>query len=210
MTSADSPSAARRLRRWLLRGLWLAVALVAVMAVWNSPWAAAPKMLWTLSRMPPATGLPVPVDGVRPGQIADTFGAPRGRDRSHAGIDIFARRGTPVRSATPGVIADVREGGLGGRQVWVIGPGRERYYYAHLEDWAEGLARGQVVQAGDLLGHVGDSGNAKGTPPHLHWGIYGTDGARDPLPLLRCPQLLRRALPKRLPRSGFVNRNSSY
>lgn len=52
MTSADSPSAARRLRRWLLRGLWLAVALVAVMAVWNSPWAAAPKMLWTLSRMP--------------------------------------------------------------------------------------------------------------------------------------------------------------
>ena len=69
-----------------------------------------------------------------------------------------------MRSATPGVIADVREGGLGGRQVWVIGPGRERYYYAHLEDWAEGLARGQVVQAGDLLGHVGDSGNAKGTP----------------------------------------------
>ncbi|MEC4340778.1 M23 family metallopeptidase [Stenotrophomonas pavanii] len=185
MTSADSPSAARHLRRWLLRGLWLAIAVVAVMAVWNSPWAAAPKMLWTLSRMPPATGLPVPVDGVRPGQIADTFGAPRGRDRSHAGIDIFARRGTPVRSATPGVIADVREGGLGGRQVWVIGPGRERYYYAHLEDWAEGLARGQVVQAGDLLGHVGDSGNAKGTPPHLHWGIYGTDGARDPLPLLR-------------------------
>jgi murein DD-endopeptidase MepM/ murein hydrolase activator NlpD len=69
--------------------------------------------------------------------------------------------------------------------VWVIGPARERYYYAHLEDWAEGLARGQVVQAGDLLGEVGDSGNAKGTPPHLHWGIYGADGARDPLPLLR-------------------------
>lgn len=116
---------------------------------------------------------------------ADTFGAPRGRDRSHAGIDIFAKRGTPVRSATAGVVADVSERGLGGRQVWVIGPGRERYYYAHLEDWADGLARGQVVQPGDLLGHVGDSGNAKGTPPHLHWGVYGTDGARNPLPLLR-------------------------
>ncbi|HEL4114045.1 TPA: M23 family metallopeptidase [Stenotrophomonas maltophilia] len=179
------PSPARRLRRWLLLGLWLAIAIAAALMLWNSPRAAAPKLLWTLSRMPPATGLPVPVEGVRPGQIADTFGAPRGRDRSHAGIDIFAKRGTAVRSVTAGVIADVSERGLGGRQVWVIGPGRERYYYAHLEDWAEGLSRGQVVQAGDLLGHVGDSGNAKGTPPHLHWGIYGADGARDPLPLLR-------------------------
>lgn len=182
----NTPSShAHRLRRWLLRGLWLAIALVAAMTLWNSPWAVAPKMLWALSRMPPATQLPVPVDGVRPRQIADTFGAPRGRDRSHAGIDIFAKRGTPVRSATAGVVADVSERGLGGRQVWVIGPGRERYYYAHLEDWADGRADRQVVQPGDLLGHVGDSGNAKGTPPHLHWGVYGADGARDPLPLLR-------------------------
>lgn len=183
--NTPAPSNARRLRRWLLRGAILLILVIAAMAFWNSPWAAAPKMLWTLSRMPPATELPVPVDGVRPRQIADTFGAPRGRDRSHAGIDIFGKRGTPVRSATPGVVADIRDSGLGGRQVWVIGPGRERYYYAHLEDWADGLARGQVVQPGDLLGHVGDSGNAKGTPPHLHWGIYGEDGARDPLPLLR-------------------------
>jgi murein DD-endopeptidase MepM/ murein hydrolase activator NlpD len=175
---------ARRLRRWLLRGLWLAIAIVAAMALWNSHGRPHRSMLWALADAA-ATHLPVPVDGVRPSQIADTFGAPRGRDRSHAGIDIFAKRGTPVRSATAGVVADVSERGLGGRQVWVIGPGRERYYYAHLEDWAEGLARGQVVQAGDLLGHVGDSGNAKGTPPHLHWGIYGADGARDPLPLLR-------------------------
>ena len=183
MSTTTSP--AHRLRRWLLRGLFLAIAIVAALALWNSPWAAAPKMLWTLARMPAATALPVPVQGVRPRQIADTFGAPRGRDRTHAGIDIFAKRGTPVRSATPGVVADVSERGLGGRQVWVIGPARERYYYAHLESWADGLARGQVVRPGDLLGHVGDSGNAKGTPPHLHWGIYGSQGARDPLPLLR-------------------------
>ena len=183
MSTTTSP--AHRLRRWLLRGLFLAIAIVAALALCNSPWAAAPKMLWTLSRMPAATALPVPVQGVRPRQIADTFGAPRGGDRTHAGIDIFARRGTPVRSATPGVVADVSERGLGGRQVWVIGPARERYYYAHLESWADGLARGQVVRPGDLLGHVGDSGNAKGTPPHLHWGIYGAEGARDPLPLLR-------------------------
>ncbi|HIE5098309.1 M23 family metallopeptidase [Stenotrophomonas maltophilia] len=182
---STAPSPALRLRRWLLRGLWLAIAIVTALTLWNSRWAAAPKMLWTLSRMPPATALPVPVEGVHRRQIADTFGAARGRDRTHAGIDIFAKRGTPVRSATPGVIADVSERGLGGRQVWVIGPGRERYYYAHLQRWADGLARGQVVQPGDRLGEVGDSGNAKGTPPHLHWGIYGTQGPRDPLPLLR-------------------------
>ncbi len=70
------------------------------MALWNSPWAAAPKLLWTLAdasghRASGAGG------GVRPRQIADTFGAPRGRDRSHAGIDIFARRGTPCAVPPP-------------------------------------------------------------------------------------------------------------
>ncbi|KAF1014797.1 MAG: L-Ala--D-Glu endopeptidase [Stenotrophomonas maltophilia] len=182
---STAPSPAHRLRRWLLRGLALVVLAVVALAVWNSRWAAAPKMLWTLSRLPPASTLPVPVDGVQPRQIADTFGAPRGRDREHAGVDIFARRGTPVRSATSGVVSSVLEGGLGGRQVWVVGPARERYYYAHLDGWAAQLAQGQVVQAGDLLGYVGDSGNAKGTPPHLHFGIYGPVSARDPLPLLR-------------------------
>jgi murein DD-endopeptidase MepM/ murein hydrolase activator NlpD len=179
------PSPARRLRRWLVRLLLLATCVVAVGALWNSRWAQVPRAMWTLARMPPPTALPVPVDGVTARRIADTFGAPRGRDRTHAGIDIFARRGTPVRSVGDGVVVDVREGGLGGRQVWVLGPARERYYYAHLEGWRDGLVRGEVVAAGTVLGYVGDSGNAKGTPPHLHWGIYGADGAYDPLPLLR-------------------------
>lgn len=176
---------ALRLRRWLIGLLLLAGAGLALATLWNSRWAQAPRALWTLSRMPAPRALPVPVEGVRARQIADTFGAPRGRDRTHAGIDIFARRGTPVRSASDGVVADIRDGGLGGRQVWVLGPARERYYYAHLQDWREGLVRGEVVTAGSVLGYVGDSGNAKGTPPHLHWGIYGSDGAYDPLPLLR-------------------------
>ena len=90
-----------------------------------------------------------------------------------------------VRSATPGIVTDIRESGLGGRQVWVMGPARERYYYAHLDDWRDGLERGQVIEQGTVLGYVGDTGNAKGTPPHLHWGIYGDDGAYDPLPLLK-------------------------
>lgn len=155
------------------------------MALWNSEWLKAPRALWDLSRMPPPSALPVPVEGVTARRIADTFGAPRGRDRTHAGVDIFAKRGTPIRSAAPGVVVAVRNRGLGGRQVWVVGPARERYYYAHLEDWRAGLREGEVVAEGDLLGYVGTSGNAAGTPPHLHWGIYGADGAYDPLPLLK-------------------------
>ncbi|WP_102946023.1 MULTISPECIES: M23 family metallopeptidase [unclassified Stenotrophomonas] len=178
-------SRAYTLRRWLA---WFVVPCllgITVLAFWNSEWLRAPRAMWDLSRMPPPTSLPVPVEGVAARRIADTFGAPRGRDRTHAGVDIFARRGTPVRSAGPGVVVAVRDSGLGGRQVWVVGPARERYYYAHLEDWREGLSEGDVLAEGDVLGYVGDSGNAAGTPPHLHWGIYGSSGAYDPLPLLR-------------------------
>jgi peptidoglycan LD-endopeptidase LytH len=146
---------------------------------------AKPRALWELSRMPPPTALPVPVEGVTARRIADTFGAPRGTDRTHAGVDIFAPRGTPVFSSTRGVVVSVREGGLGGKQVWVLGPGRERHYYAHLDDWAPGLQTGALVRPGDPLGVVGTTGNARGTPPHLHYGIYGQSGAYDPLPLMR-------------------------
>lgn len=178
-------SLAWALRRALLRLLGIAAVLVAGATLWNSPLAALPRATWRLARLPPPTALPVPVDGVQARQIADTFGAPRGNGRRHAGVDIFAARGTPVRSASDGIIAEVGDHGRGGRQVWVLGPARERYYYAHLQDWREGLAAGQVIQAGTLLGYVGDTGNARGTPPHLHWGIYGAGGAYDPLPLLR-------------------------
>ena len=173
----------------LLRNLlWLLVLAGMVYAAylsWQSPWMDVPRTTWELSRLPPPTSLAMPVQGVRANQVADTYGAPRGRDRTHQGVDIFAKRGTPVLSSTRGLVIAVREGGLGGRQVWVLGPAQQRHYYAHLEDWAPGLARGDVVEAGDMLGFVGDSGNAKGTPPHLHYGAYGESGAYDPLPLLR-------------------------
>lgn len=185
MSPASGPSLARRLRSWIVALLLLGVLGVSAMALWNSEWLRAPRAMWELSRMPPPTALPVPVEGVAARRIADTFGAPRGRDRTHAGVDIFAKRGTPVHSATRGVVVAVRDSGLGGRQVWVVGPARERYYYAHLEDWRAGLREGEVVAEGDLLGYVGTSGNAAGTPPHLHWGIYGAQGAYDPLPLLK-------------------------
>jgi murein DD-endopeptidase MepM/ murein hydrolase activator NlpD len=165
--------------------LWLAVLAASAYWAWQQPFMAKPRALWELSRLPPPSELPVPVAGVSASRIADTFGAPRGRDRRHAGIDIFAARGTPVTSTTRGVVVSIREGGLGGKQVWVLGPAAQRHYYAHLDGWADGIGEGDVVQAGDVLGIVGDTGNARGTPPHLHYGIYGKDGALDPLPLLR-------------------------
>lgn len=152
---------------------------------WHQPFLAYPRALADLARMPPPSSLPVPVAGVRAVAIADTWGAPRGRDRRHQGVDIFAPRGTPVLSATRGVVVAVRDQGLGGRQVWVVGPGRERHYYAHLDAWAPRLTRGDLVRVGTRLGTVGTTGNARGTPPHLHYGIYGADGALDPLPRLR-------------------------
>lgn len=138
-----------------------------------------------LQALPAPSSQPVPVDGVRAADIADTWGAPRGADRTHQGVDIFAARGTPVRSATRGIVLSMRESGLGGRQVWVFGPAGERHYYAHLDDWSPALAEGQVIDAGTALGTVGDTGNARGTPPHLHYGVYGADGALDPLPRLQ-------------------------
>lgn len=151
---------------------------------WQQPFMARPRAMWELSRMPPPEALTMPVDGVAASRVADTFGAPRGADRSHAGVDIFADRGTTVLSATRGVVVSIRDGGLGGKQVWVLGPAQERHYYAHLEDWVDSLAVGDVVWPGDPLGRVGTSGNARGTPAHLHYGVYGANGAYNPLPLL--------------------------
>ena len=188
---APPPRPARRSLAQRLRGLaWLALSIAALWWgagwLWEQPLMERPRTLWQLTRMLPPAALPVPVDGVAARRIADTWGAARdGGARGHEGVDIFAPRGTPVRSATLGIVAAIRDGGLGGKQVWVLGPARERHYYAHLDDWAPGLGVGDVVRPGALLGFVGDSGNAQGTPPHLHYGIYGGAGAYNPWPLLR-------------------------
>lgn len=188
MDRATAPEARKDYRPIAVHiATWAAILIAIAYAgawAWQQPFMAKPRMAWTLSRMPPPDTLKMPVRDVQAARIADTFGDPRGADRSHEGVDIFAPRGTEVVSATPGIVTAVREGGLGGRQVWVLGPARERHYYAHLDDWAPGLAAGDVVWPGSPLGDVGDSGNARGTSPHLHYGVYRSDGAYDPLPLL--------------------------
>ena len=172
-------------RRLLVAALLIAGLVATGWWAWQQPFMAPTRMLWEISQMPAPASLPMPVRGVNVAEVADTWGAERSGDRRHEGVDIFATRGTAVTSTTRGVVGAVREGGLGGRQVWVRGPGLENHYYAHLDGWAEHLSQGDVVLPGDVLGFVGDSGNARGTPTHLHYGIYGDDGALDPMPRLR-------------------------
>lgn len=117
-------------------------------------------------------------------QIANTWQAPRGANRRHEGQDIFAPRGTPAYSATQGYIYNIGQNRLGGQTVSVIGAGGRVYYYAHFDSYAPGIAEGDYVTPQTVLGYVGTTGNAQGTPPHLHFGVYTPTGAINPLPLL--------------------------
>ncbi|PHN00960.1 peptidoglycan DD-metalloendopeptidase family protein [Flavilitoribacter nigricans] len=124
-----------------------------------------------------------PVSGKQNRDIWSFFGDPRdGGKRDHKGIDIFARRGTPVVAAVDGMVRSVRDRGLGGKQVWLSDPVRHQsLYYAHLD--SQLVREGQMVKAGDTLGLVGNTGNARNTRPHLHFGIYRRGyGAIDPHP----------------------------
>ena len=116
--------------------------------------------------------LPVPVKGISRNQLRDTWGSARSHGRSHEGIDIMAERGTKVYSATEGLVADLRNNNLGGKVIWILGPSGSWHYYAHLDGHKRGLNVGDYVHKGDLIGYVGNTGNARATAPHLHYGIY--------------------------------------
>jgi Membrane proteins related to metalloendopeptidases len=132
----------------------------------------------------PDKKLAMPVQNVKTKAIANTWRAARDGGRLHEGQDIFAPRGTPILSATEGYIAHIGDNSLGGQTVSVIGAGGRVYYYAHLEAYAPHIAEGDFVSAQTLLGYVGTTGNAAGTPAHLHFGVYESGGAVNPLPLL--------------------------
>ncbi|MEZ5317518.1 MAG: M23 family metallopeptidase [Vicinamibacterales bacterium] len=123
-----------------------------------------------------------PVDGRSLHAVQSGFGAPRdGGRRDHHGVDIFAPRGTPVVAAVDGVVR-LDSTPIGGQVIWLAEPGRRRrLYYAHLNDWA--VTSGAAVTAGQVIGYVGNTGNARTTPPHLHFGVYDR-GPVDPVPYL--------------------------
>jgi murein DD-endopeptidase MepM/ murein hydrolase activator NlpD len=140
----------------------------------------ARAMFAPLSRMP----LRLPVVGVRAAMLDDSWHAPRDGGRVHKGIDIFAPKGTEVVAVVDGVISFIGDQKLGGHCIWLTTENGASFYYAHLDRWAAGLYEGMEVQAGDLVGYVGNTGNAKYTPSHLHFGINENDEMVNPYPLL--------------------------
>ena len=145
-----------------------------------------PSVPWQQQQL--SKTLPIPVDGVKKAELRDTWGASRSQGRRHEGIDIFAPRGSKVYSTTDGLVADLRDNTLGGKVVWIKGPSQSWHYYAHLNAHHAQLKVGDVVQRGQVIGYVGNTGNAKATPPHLHYGIYLLGkgrGATNPYPYLR-------------------------
>lgn len=140
---------------------------------------------WTV-RLRVEGSLTFPVEGADAGAIGSTFGDSRdGGRRRHLGVDIFAPRGTPALAAADGLVrAGTNE--LGGKVVWLYASDLGlTFYYAHLD---RQLARtGARVKAGEPVGRVGNTGNARATRPHLHFGIYD-DGAVDPFPFLWRPR----------------------
>ena len=119
-------------------------------------------------------GLLVPVAGVAVSQLTDTFDEGRDGGRVHRALDILAPRGTPVLAADDGRVLRVRPNALGGNTVYATDPaGRVVYYYAHLDAYRAGLAEGQTIARGDVLGTVGTTGNAPKDTPHLHFQVMG-------------------------------------
>ena len=129
--------------------------------------------------------LAFPVSGLDSRAVKSFFGADRDAGaRRHHGIDIFAPRGTPVLAAARGVVRSISPNNLGGNVVWLSDYDRgQTLYYAHLD--RHNVTAGQSVEIGDTLGFVGNTGNARSTPPHLHFGVYRRgQGPLDPYPFV--------------------------
>jgi len=170
----------------------------------STPLASAPPPAGVESATPavPAAPLPVlapgqllvPVQGVSAAQLVDTYTQARGQGRVHDAIDIAAPRGTPVLATADGVVLKLFQSDRGGITLYELAPDRRTiYYYAHLDRYAPGMAEGRPLKQGDVLGYVGNTGNAGAGNYHLHFEVSTTTDPRrywagtpqNPFPLLR-------------------------
>jgi peptidoglycan LD-endopeptidase LytH len=160
----------------------------AIASPLNSPGAPVPAASL------PSLSLVIPVAGVRPDQLRDTFTASRSEGRIHDALDIPAAHGTPVIAAADGPIVKLFQSALGGTTIYQLSTdGRFVYYYAHLDRYAEGLAEQHFARQGETIAYVGDTGNAGPGNYHLHFSIAEISNPKDfwhgtninPYPLLR-------------------------
>ena len=132
----------------------------------------APQAASIPAPAPASDQLVIPVAGVRADQLADTFDDARAQGRVHDAIDIMAPRGTPVVAAAAGRVEKLFDSKLGGRTIYIRRPGGQWMdYYAHLDAYVPGLAEGQQIQQGVMIGTVGSTGDASADAPHLHYAI---------------------------------------
>ncbi len=140
------------------------------------------------------TALFMPVVGVQPYDLSNSWGDSRdGGRRRHKGIDIFAPKGTAIVAVADGIVSYIGEQPKGGNCLWLTTEDGRSFYYAHLDRWAAGLFEGMEVQRGDLLGYVGNTGNAKTTPSHLHFAVNDNDEMVNPYPILTKANPVKRA-----------------
>ena len=135
----------------------------------SRPWRQSHRA--TLSLAP--TGLAMPLPGLQPGQLTDTFAEARGSDRRHDALDIMAPAGTPVLAVADGHVEKLFTSVQGGLTLYQFEPsGRYAYYYAHLQGYAPGIVEGRQLKRGDVIGRVGSTGNANPAAPHLHFAVF--------------------------------------
>lgn len=119
------------------------------------------------------TGLLLPVQGIQPSQLRDTFTDARSEGRVHDAIDIMADAGTPVLAVADGTVEKLFDSERGGLTIYQFeSSGRWCYYYAHLQRYADGLAEKQAIKRGEVIGYVGSTGNASADAPHLHFEVH--------------------------------------
>ena len=116
--------------------------------------------------------LVIPVFGVKPEQLLDTFADARSEGRSHDAIDIAAAAGTPVVAASEGEIVKLFQSEKGGITIYQLSPDKKLvFYYAHLQRYADGIHEGKYLRQGEVIAYVGDTGNAGAGNYHLHFSI---------------------------------------
>jgi murein DD-endopeptidase MepM/ murein hydrolase activator NlpD len=163
-----------------------------------SPFGTSPLQVVPHHGRPKLTAGPYVFPVFGPVSFTDTYGAPRADVGWHHGDDIFAPLGAPVLAVAKGVVFSVGWNDLGGNRLWLKDGQGNEYYYAHLSAYSPLAVNGGRVNAGDVLGFVGNTGDAISTPTHLHFEIHpvsllgkGYDGAVDPTPYLTAWQHLR-------------------
>ncbi len=139
-----------------------------------APSVPLPPPSASASATPPAlAGLIVPVVGVRPDKLSDTYNDRRGGNRPHEALDIMAPRGTPVVAVADGKVVKLFSSKPGGLTLYQFDPKETvAYYYAHLDRYAPGVVEGLSLKQGEVIGYVGNTGNASPEGPHLHFAIF--------------------------------------